>query len=164
MAIVLEANYSKKLGLPEYSSHQYSVSVRSELTDLTQLQEESARLFHLLQDSVDSKIRETGYLPSVNAQQTSKTRVATPQWNCSEKQEKLICDILKEHRIEYDDIDELSSRMFDKTLVQLNKLEASGLIDELIRQYGKPKVNGSTPRTNGNPYPNNSRFQRGGVR
>ena len=34
MAITLEANYSKKLGLPGYSSHQYSVTVRTELSDL----------------------------------------------------------------------------------------------------------------------------------
>jgi hypothetical protein len=34
MALVLEANYAKKLGLPGYSSHQYSVSIRTELTDL----------------------------------------------------------------------------------------------------------------------------------
>ena len=31
MAIILEANYSKKLGLPGYSSHQYAVTVRTEL-------------------------------------------------------------------------------------------------------------------------------------
>ena len=33
MAIHLEANYSKKLGLPGYSSHQYSVTVKTEVTD-----------------------------------------------------------------------------------------------------------------------------------
>jgi len=31
MAIKLIANYSKKLGLPGYSSHQFSVSVETEL-------------------------------------------------------------------------------------------------------------------------------------
>ena len=31
MAIVLEANYAKKLGLPNFSSHQYSVTIRTEL-------------------------------------------------------------------------------------------------------------------------------------
>ena len=35
MAIVIEANYTKKLGLPGYSSHQYSVTLRTELADLT---------------------------------------------------------------------------------------------------------------------------------
>jgi hypothetical protein len=34
-AIHLEANYSKKLGLPGYSSHQYSVTIKTEVTDRT---------------------------------------------------------------------------------------------------------------------------------
>ena len=36
MAITLEANYAKKRGLPNYSSHQYCVTIRTELTDLSQ--------------------------------------------------------------------------------------------------------------------------------
>ena len=40
MAIVLEANYAKKLGLPNFSSHQYSVTIRTELTDLSQVEAE----------------------------------------------------------------------------------------------------------------------------
>ncbi len=47
MAIVLEANYSKKLGLPGYSSHQYGVTVRAELSDLNQVSEESERVYRL---------------------------------------------------------------------------------------------------------------------
>ena len=35
MAIALEANYAKKLGLPNYSSHQYSVTSRTEVTELS---------------------------------------------------------------------------------------------------------------------------------
>jgi hypothetical protein len=33
--IVLECNYSKKIGLPNYSSHQFSVSLKTELADIT---------------------------------------------------------------------------------------------------------------------------------
>ena len=55
MAIILEAAYSKKLGLPNYSSHSYVVSIRTELSDLTQVEEESARLYSLLQQSVDQR-------------------------------------------------------------------------------------------------------------
>jgi hypothetical protein len=61
--ITLEANYSKKIGLPGYSSHQFSITLRSELTDVNQVQQESARLYQLLQDGVDSSIQEIGYLP-----------------------------------------------------------------------------------------------------
>jgi erythromycin esterase-like protein len=38
--IVLEANYSKKLGLPGYSSHQYSLTVRKEVSDISQVEKE----------------------------------------------------------------------------------------------------------------------------
>lgn len=42
--ITLEANYSKKIGLPGYSSHQFSITLKSELTDVSQVEQESARL------------------------------------------------------------------------------------------------------------------------
>jgi len=57
MAIVLEANYAKKLGLPNCSSHQYCVTIRTELTDLSQVEAESAKLYVLLQDAVDREIQ-----------------------------------------------------------------------------------------------------------
>ena len=44
--IELEANYSKKLGLPGYSSHQYSLTVRKEVSDISQVENESHALFH----------------------------------------------------------------------------------------------------------------------
>ncbi len=65
MAIILEAAYSKKLGLPNYSSHSYVVSLRTELSDLTQVEAESARLYALLQQSVDNAIQQVGFLPDV---------------------------------------------------------------------------------------------------
>jgi len=40
MAIKLSANYSKKLGLPNYSSHSFSASVEVELTDISQVEQE----------------------------------------------------------------------------------------------------------------------------
>jgi hypothetical protein len=63
MAIKLIANYAKRLGLPGYSSHQFSVSCETELTDLTQVHDEAARLYGLLQDSVDREIQQTGFVP-----------------------------------------------------------------------------------------------------
>ncbi|MCF7734034.1 MAG: hypothetical protein K9N23_20290 [Akkermansiaceae bacterium] len=53
MAIKLIANYSKRLGLPGYSSHQYSVSVETELVATADIPAESARLYRLLQSNVD---------------------------------------------------------------------------------------------------------------
>ena len=62
--ITLECNYSKKLGLPGYSSHQFAITLRTEIADLNQVQAESARLYKLLQEGVDTSIKETGYLPT----------------------------------------------------------------------------------------------------
>lgn len=36
--LIIEANYAKKVGLPAYSSHQFAVTLRTELTDLSQLE------------------------------------------------------------------------------------------------------------------------------
>ena len=66
MAIVLEANYAKKLGLPNYSSHQYCVTIRTELTDLSQVEAESAKLYALLQDAVDREIQNVGFMPDAS--------------------------------------------------------------------------------------------------
>ncbi len=63
MAVVIEANYSKKLGLPAYSSHAYSVTIRSEVADLSQVERESAKLYAILQGSVDREIQEVGFIP-----------------------------------------------------------------------------------------------------
>jgi hypothetical protein len=64
--ITLECNYSKKLGLPGYSSHQFAITLRTEIGDVNQVQKESARLYKLLQDGVDTSIKETGRLPGNN--------------------------------------------------------------------------------------------------
>jgi len=63
MAIKLIANYAKRLGLPGYSSHQFSVTCETELTDLAQAPEESSRLYDLLQGAVDREIQQTGFVP-----------------------------------------------------------------------------------------------------
>ena len=60
MAVKFIANYSKRLGLPGYSSHQYNISVEVELTDLERAPGEAARLYQLLQQSVDREIQQTG--------------------------------------------------------------------------------------------------------
>ena len=61
--IVFEANYSKKLGLPGYPSHQFSVTIRTELADIHQVNEQSQQIHAFLQSAVDREIQKTGYLP-----------------------------------------------------------------------------------------------------
>ena len=57
MALKLIANYSKRLGLPGYSSHQFSVCVETELSNINDVAGESSRLYQSLQQSVDEEIQ-----------------------------------------------------------------------------------------------------------
>jgi hypothetical protein len=150
--ITLECNYSKKLGLPGYSSHQFSITLRTEIADLTQVQPESARLYKLLQEGVDTSIKETGYLPASNGngrgngQGQSNGNNGTPQagdaWGCSSKQRDLILKITQEHNLDKNEVETLAQDRFGKGVKTLNKLEASGLIEELLEKTGQNKGQG----------------------
>ncbi|WP_269522611.1 hypothetical protein [Coraliomargarita parva] len=160
MAITLEANYSKKLGLPNYSSHQYSVTVRTEVSDLSQVEGASAQLYRQLQEAVDRDIQQTGYLPGEERTQSSapfqrgghqgatRQNPANPNsdWNCSPKQRGLIEKLMEEHNIPFSDVDELARHRFRCGLKQLNKMSASGLIDELFSSYATKPKSGFTQR------------------
>lgn len=147
--ITLEANYSKKIGLPGYSSHQFSITLRSEISDLSKVQDESARLYQQLQHAVDTSIQEVGYLPEAigNGKHTNghgnghsngphTNGDGYDQWNCSDKQRELIIKIVDEHKLDKNDIEKLAQERFSKGVKALNKLEASGLIDELLEKHG----------------------------
>jgi len=164
--ITLECNYSKKLGLPGYSSHQFAITLRTEIADLTQVQAESARLYKLLQDGVDTSIKDTGYLPingngnvRGNGNGGNGHNQSQPgengDWNCSGKQRDLILKIVEEHKLEKIKIEGLAQDRFGKTVKALNKLEASGLIEELLEMTGQSK--GGRDRFQ-------SRYQRAGAR
>jgi hypothetical protein len=152
--ITLEANYSKKIGLPHYSSHQFSVSLRTELADVSQVEQESARLYRVLQQSVDSNIQQVGFLPGQNGNGNGnghrQTQAAEEAWKCSPKQKDLILKIVDEHKLDKNHVENLAQDRFGKGVKILNKLEASGLIDELLEQTGQKKPG--------------RRFQRAGAR
>ncbi len=187
MAIQLEANYSKKLGLPGYSSHQYSVTIRIELGDIKQVETESTRLYQLLQSCVDRDIQETGFLPANGSSNGNGTSIGSHHngsnghanghstngsnghsnghhgtngngngrhnsqgdaWSCSDKQRSLILKIVEDHHLDKQDIDALAHERFGKGVRQLNRMEASGLIEELLETHGGN--NGS--RSNGGRF------------
>src|SRR4051812_13313504 len=121
MAIVLEANYAKKLGLPNYSSHQYSVTIRTELTDLSQVEAESARLYRTLQDAVDREIQTVGFMPDATTYGMNNgdnghahrwngaprhhgignaNGNESSGWRCSEKQQRLIEKVVREQGLD----------------------------------------------------------------
>jgi len=172
MAIKLIGNYAKRLGLPGYSSHQFSVSVETELSDSGDIQGEAARIYLLLQDAVDREIQETGFVPGddyglrnggdrshQNGNGTSNgngnhngngrtqyriddnngTNGHSERWSCSEKQGAFLEKLIEENKIDPATVEQISHDRFGFGMRQLNKLQASGLISELLEVYGKSR-------------------------
>ncbi len=158
---IIEANYSKKLGLPGYSSHQYSLTLRAEISDLSQVSAKSQELHALMQSCVDREIQRTGFLPGevvpigkINGNGHANGNGHKPEpdaWSCSDKQRDLILKITDEHKLDKIKVDQLAQDRFGKGVKALNKLEASGLIEELLEQTGQAK-------------PRHARFQKAGVK
>ena len=150
MAVQIEVNYSKKLGLPGYSSHQFAVTVRKEVTDLSQVEKESSQLYRLLQDSVDREIQTTGYIPGDQPKPSNGNgngHQREEYWQCSPKQRDLIEKIIAENQLEGTEVEELARERFNLPVTKLNKLQASGLIEELFATYSGKRL---APRGNGN--------------
>ena len=171
MALTIEANYSKKVGLPGYSSHQFSLSLKAEITDLNQVPAEAARLYRLLQDGVDTSIKEVGWLPEPkngnghsnghtnghsnglsnghshprngNGNGVHQPNGSADPWNCTPKQQELILKIVEDNRLDKKEIEQLAQDRFGKGVRQLNKLDASGFIEELFERYPRPRTNGN---------------------
>jgi len=147
--IKLICEYAKKLGLPNFSSHQFSIRLETEITDLSQVQAESSRLYKLLQQGVDNSIQATGFLPTEtkangNGHANGYTngnghhrsiKPAEEPWKCSPKQKELILKITDENHLDKNQVEQLAQERFGKGVKGLNKLEASGLIEELIEKY-----------------------------
>src|SRR5436190_1284666 len=119
MAIQLEANYSKKIGLPQYSSHQFSLTIKSELGDMNQVQAEANRLYALLQSNVDREIQQVGFMPEGKPTQNGNGTHAQPKiemWVCTPKQKDLILDIVDENKIDKNEIEKLAQDRFSTSV------------------------------------------------
>ncbi len=157
MAVKLVANYSKRLGLPGYSSHQFSVTLECELHNTDNVSIEAARLYKTLQMAVDKEIQATGFVPDeaygINpiASTAPKHVVARrdePErtWRASDKQRELILKLVHDSAVDMATVEELALEMFDTgDLPSLNKIQASGLIDELLTRYGKKNRRETAP-------------------
>lgn len=151
--------------MPGYSSHQYSVTLRAEISDLSQVSAKSIELHGLMQQCVDREIQQTGWLPGevipvlhVNGNGHTNgnghhrgIKPADEPWKCSDKQRDLILKITDENKLDKNVVEQLAQDRFGKGVRQLNKLEASGLIEELLEQTGQSK-------------PRSQRFQKAGAR
>jgi len=179
MAIKLISIYAKRLGLPGYSSHQFSVSVETELTDPGDIQGEATRIYAQLQEVVDREIQHTGFVPgdeyglrdngssghTANGNHNGQHRLNganganghngngsngySDRWSCSDKQKELILKLVTENELDRDSVEEIALDRFGVGVKQLNKLQASGLIAELLELCGKSdkrQVNGNGRR------------------
>lgn len=177
MAIKLIANYSKRLGLPGYSSHQFEVSIETEISNTSELPFETERLYGSLQAAVDAQIQQVGFVPDEHygtqhpqmpvpgascSQTTSASFVrqtppesvpessveTVPAWKCSEKQQSLILELAGKAGLDDSALNELATRRFNKVVAMLNRMEASGLIDELMNRSGATSKRSASGRNN----------------
>ncbi len=164
MAVKLSANYSKKLGLPAYSSHNFSVSLELELTDLSQVETECQKLYSLLQQSVDREIQQVGFIPDptryglngahpesqgtnghrrngsyTNGDAAPRSGAHGERWACTDGQRGFILRIVNENNLSKEDVEDLAQLLFSAGVRHLNKMQASQLIDELLAKAGKPR-------------------------
>jgi hypothetical protein len=69
MAIIINAALSKKIPLPnhEFSSQQASITITGEVTDMSRINDEAARLFRLAEVAVDAQLRlaQVGAAPAI---------------------------------------------------------------------------------------------------
>jgi hypothetical protein len=152
MAVKLIANYSKRLGLPGFSSHQFSVSVETELMNVDDVAGESERLYTLLQSSVDQQIQTTGFVPpdgygmepvtsrsngNGNGHRSNGTNGNGDHWQCTDGQRSFLQRIVNEHQLDKNQVEQQAQQLFGAGVKELNKLQMSQLIEELLEQTGK---------------------------
>lgn len=140
MSVQLQIAYAKKLGLPAFSSHNLSVSLTTEVRELDEVAHEVERVYRLLQKAVDEQIVQPGYVPG-NGTGQPRENGQQAEWKCSDKQRDLILKLVDEHNLDRQEIDDLATERFGHGIVQLNRLEMSGLLDELLERCRK-KGNG----------------------
>ncbi|MGD0537983.1 MAG: hypothetical protein ABSC03_10100 [Verrucomicrobiota bacterium] len=91
------------------------------------MQAESAGLYKLLQEGVDTSIEETGYLPANgNGTGGSNGSASAPaaeqdRWNCSENQKSLVLKIVSENNLDKNEIETLAQEQFGKGVRRLQQ-------------------------------------------
>jgi hypothetical protein len=148
MAILLEFKYDKRLGLPGYSSHDFGVSMRTEVNNVDQIKEESERAYRLLQQSVDAQLTNSGFIRSENGKEPeskgNQTNETDPEkWNCTERQRGLILKILSQNDLPESAVEQVAQDLHGQPMATLGKMQVSTVISEVLDRWGKHK------RTNG---------------
>ena len=109
---------------------------------------------------MDREIQKVGFLPENNGNGNSRPSSGNGNgggagvsdiWACSPKQKNLIIKIVRENSLDKNHVEALAQDRFGKSVRALNKLEASGLIDELITQTGGTPNSNQRRGYNGRP-------------
>ena len=168
MALKLVATYSKRLGLPGYSSHQFCVCVETEINNVNDIDAETTRLYETLQNSVDREIQHVGFVPAehygqgkTNGRNGSNGNGSSVEngngdrppgssflgrWMCSDRQQDLILKLIDDNQLDKKETEAYSVEHFQgKGVKQLDKTEASELIEYLIGLTGPQPSRGRRP-------------------
>ncbi len=136
MATVLKATYTTGLTQAGLSDHRFSLSVRTKVADLTQVETECARLYAVLQASMENVLQNHGSLPlnlnghgerrhiirSLRGDQNRST------WACSRKQRKLLRRFIAKCNLDWSFIERAAQERFAKPVQALNQSQARELI------------------------------------
>ena len=140
MAILLQFDYGKKLGLPNYSSHNFGVSMKAEVSDPEDIPQEAERAYGILQQAVDKQMENPGFLPSPRQENQDQTNETDPEkWNCTEKQRGLILKILSQNDLPESAIEEVAQDLHGRPMSELGRLQVSSVISEVLDRWGKHK-------------------------
>ena len=140
MAILLQFDYGKKLGLPNYSSHNFGVSMKAEVSDPEDIPQEAERAYRILQQAVDKQMENPGFLPSPRQENQDQTNETDPEkWNCTEKQRGLILKILNQNNLPESAIEEVAQDLHGRPMSELGRLQVSSVISEVLDRWGKHK-------------------------
>ena len=150
MAVILQMTYMKKLGLPNFSSHSCSVSITTEIPDVSVAAQESTKLYGLLKAAVDNEIQQVGFMPDATIYGMNNGNDQHPAdtgsngtsrngdaWRCTDGQRGFILRIVNESKLNKDDVEAMSNQLFGLGVRQLDKMQASQFIEELLEKTGK---------------------------
>ena len=150
MAISLKISYSKKLGLPNYSSHSFGIGLKAEVANLDDVQGEVEKAYSLLQSAVDSQIVHQGFVSnesnevngSVQGQKVQpKAKTNPDDWNCTVRQKGLLMTILERNNLDPEVVEDLSQEIHGRPMADLGKMQVSAIISEVLDRWGRhPKT------------------------
>ena len=149
MAILLQFDYNKKLGLPGFSSHSFGISMKAEVADVETIGEEASKAYSILQQSVDSQIANPGLIPSGNGKAIQvqsngdKEKTNPDDWTCTIRQRGLILSILERNDLDPEVVEDLAQELHGRPMSDLGKAQVSEVIGQVLDRWGRhPKTNG----------------------